>query len=80
MSVVKIAGDGGRVRRKTWSHVAVRADLTNPTREEVERVRGLVQRIVAVMDRETDPHVRKSASLGHSRRTGVLRSTRRPSR
>ncbi len=49
MSIVKISGDGGQVRDKTWSHASVRAELTNPTPEEVERVRHLVQSIVAVV-------------------------------
>ena len=51
MSVVKIAGDGGEVRNKTWSHASVRAELTNVTPEEVERVRELVQSIVAIVSR-----------------------------
>ncbi len=51
MSVVRIASDGGQVRSKTWSHASVRAELTNATPEEVERVRHYVQSIVAVMKR-----------------------------
>ena len=53
MSVVKIASDGGQVRAKTWTHASVRAELTNATPEEVERVRQLVQSIVALMTDET---------------------------
>ncbi len=52
MSVVKIVGDGGQIRSKTWSHATVRAELTNATPEEVERVRHLVRSIVAVMKRK----------------------------
>ena len=52
MSVVKIASDGGQIRSKTWSHATVRAELTNATPEEVERVRHLVRSIVAVMKRK----------------------------
>ncbi len=51
MSVVKIAGDCGQIRSKTWSHATVRAELTNVTPEEVERVRDLVQSIVAIVSR-----------------------------
>ena len=51
MSIVKIAGDGGQVRDKTWAHASVRAELTNASPEEVERVRHLVQSIVAVVNR-----------------------------
>ena len=36
MSIVKIAGDGGQVRDKTWAHASVRAELTNASPEEVE--------------------------------------------
>ena len=49
MSIVRIADGGGQVREKTWAHASVRAELTNATPEEVERVRHLVQSIVAVV-------------------------------
>ena len=49
MSVVKIDGEGGQVRSEIWSHASVRAELTNATPEEVERVRHLVESIVAIM-------------------------------
>lgn len=51
MSIVNISSGGGQVRDKTWSHASVRAELTNASPEEVERVRHLVQRIVAVVNR-----------------------------
>ncbi len=58
MSVVKIVGDGGQIRSKTWSHATVRFELTNATAEEVEQVRHLVQSIVAVMKRRKQPRER----------------------
>jgi len=51
MPIVKITGDGGQVKNKTWTHASVRAELTNASAEEVERVRHLVQNIVAVVNR-----------------------------
>ena len=58
MSVVKITGDGGQVRSKTWSHASVRAELTNATAEEVENVRHLVQSIVAIVSHTQQPRER----------------------
>ena len=51
MSIVKISGDGGQVRHKTWAHASDRAELTNSSPDEVARVRHLVQSIVAVVNR-----------------------------
>ncbi len=62
MSIVKIASDGGQVRSKTWSHASVRADLTNATPEEVERVRHLVQSIVAIVSRTQQASPRSGPS------------------
>ncbi len=55
MSVVKIASDGGKVMKDGWSHASVRAELTNATQDQVDRVRHLVERIVEVIERGKDP-------------------------
>ncbi len=60
MSVVKITGDGGQIRSKTWSHASVRAELTNATPEEAENVRHLVRSIVAIVSGTQQPSERKS--------------------
>ena len=49
-SVVQITRNGGTVREERWAHAFVQAQLTNPSPAEIERVRELTRRIVAVME------------------------------
>lgn len=55
-SVVRITGNGGTVRKDRWAHAFVQAELTNPSPAEIERVRELTQRIVAVMEANSSAH------------------------
>ena len=68
LSVVQITGNGGTVREERWAHAFVQAQLTNASPAEIERVRELAQRIVAVME----GHGSRASDAGHVGHGGVL--------